>query len=116
MPTIIPADVDVARRRVREMIGETDATSAWEAHDIDLLLSGATSLEDAAAIGWQKKAARYAELVDVTESGSSRKQSQLHAAALKEWETYADLAAGAETPGGDGSTLTGTRVRSIVRE
>ena len=65
-------------RRVREMIGETDTTSAWEPRDIDLLLAGATSLEGAAALGWQKKAARYAELTDVSESGSSRKNSQLH--------------------------------------
>ena len=83
MPTPIPADVDQARRRVREMLGETDTTSAWEAHDIDLLLGDADSLEAAAALGWEKKAARYAELVDISESGSSRKNSQLRTSALE---------------------------------
>lgn len=113
MATAIPADVDEARRRVREMLGETDATSAWEPHDIDLLLAGQTSLEGAAAAGWQKKAARYAELTDVSESGSSRKNSQLHPMALKMWEQYAELADEGDTAAPAG---TGTRVRAIVRE
>jgi hypothetical protein len=114
MATPIPADVDNARRRVREMIGETDTTSAWESRDIDLLLAGATSLEAAAADGWEKKAARYAELTDVSESGSSRKNSQLHPMALKMWEKYTELAE--EGDAGAAPAGTGTRVRPIVRE
>jgi hypothetical protein len=111
--TPIPADVDEARRRVREMLGETESSGSWEPHDIDLLLAGQTSLEAAAALGWQKKAARYAELVDVSESGSSRKNSQLHGMALKQWETYTELADEGTTAAPAG---TGTRVRAIVRE
>ena len=97
MATAIPADVDEARRRVREMIGETDPTSSWEPHDIDLLLVGALSLE----------------LTDVSESGSSRKLSQLQAASLKMWETYQAIA---DEAGGAAPAGTGTRVRPIIRE
>jgi len=112
MSTPIPADVDQARRRVREMLGETDSTTAWEAHDIDLLLEDADSLETAAALGWEKKAARYAELVDISESGSSRKNSQLRTAALEMhsfWQAKA-----AETDPIPGPT-SGTRTRPIER-
>lgn len=37
---------------------------------------------------WRRQAARYSKLVDTTESGSSRRMSQLHANALKMVDFY----------------------------
>lgn len=115
MATPIPADEDAARRRLREMIGETDSSTTWETKALDDLLLGATSLEEAAARGWQRKASEAANLTDVTEAGSSRKLGSLQKQALEMYSYYSDLAAG-EDPGDTETEMRPTRVRAIVRE
>lgn len=52
----------------------------------DEYLSGlidAYGMDAAASLLWKEKAAKYAGMVDMTESGSSRKLSQLREAALE---------------------------------
>lgn len=115
MATPVPGDPDTARRRLREMLGETDSSSTWEPKDLDDILLGAESLEDAAARGWQRKASEAANLTDVTEAGSSRKLGSLQKQALDMYSYYSDLAAG-EDPGQEETAMRPTRVRAIVRE
>jgi hypothetical protein len=47
------------------------------------VIAGAPDLFSAAASVWRMKAARYAQLVDTTEAGASRKMSSLSDNALK---------------------------------
>jgi hypothetical protein len=64
----------------------------------------------AAGTVWGVKASRFAGLVDVTEGASSRKNSQLHAQALKMAEYF--------SPGssdGGSVTVARSRTRPIVR-
>jgi hypothetical protein len=66
-------------RRVTDLMGNQDPYS-------DELLSALIDefgFEKAAATIWHEKAASYATLVDTTESGSTRRLSQLHDHALK---------------------------------
>ncbi|MEH1098196.1 hypothetical protein [Micromonospora sp. CPCC 205561] len=62
----------------------TDLTEADETYTSDLLglMIDDLGMEMAAAQVWREKAAKYAGLVDVTESGSSRRLSQLYDQAL----------------------------------
>lgn len=76
------------------MASESDLEALHRAADIpdddddypdDLLaeiLDAETSVAAAAAVIWREKAAALAAMVDTTESGSSRKLSDLHANAL----------------------------------
>lgn len=76
---------------VRRMADEP-GTETYSDSAISALVDGSASLEAAAASIWQVKAGQYASLVDTSESGSSRKMSQLHSNALKMYEFYNNLA------------------------
>lgn len=92
------------------------ATGEWDGSDLDdeffdrFLDATSGEVNGAAALVWQEKAAEYAELVDITEAGSSRKNSQMHAAALTMMDKYNTLAAGVVAEVGTYSTT-----RAIVR-
>lgn len=72
--------IDIAR--LRRLIGESDETE-WSDVVLAEIIDGAPDLNTAALEVWESKAAGAASLVDTTESGSSRKMSQLHDQALK---------------------------------
>lgn len=72
------------------------------------LLGG--SQEMAAASIWTQKAASYATLVDVSESGSSRKLSDLHKNALAMAGQFGSAAEAVANP-----VQVGTRVRRLTR-
>ncbi|MFJ6198833.1 hypothetical protein [Micromonospora sp. NPDC092111] len=63
----------------------TDLSEDDETYTSDLLglMIDDLGIEMAAATVWKEKAAKYAGLVDVTESGSSRRLSQLYDQALR---------------------------------
>lgn len=67
------------------LVGD-DAFGADEILGALIDITGSTDL--AAADIWQRKAATYAELVDTSESGSSRSMSQLHRNALEMFRFY----------------------------
>src|SRR4051812_5689339 len=46
----------------------------------------------AASVAWGMKAAEYANLIDIDESGSTRKLSQKHRQALQMWNYYEEQA------------------------
>lgn len=83
-----PEDVAI----LLEMIGTTDKTEA----DLMVLLDrlqnadGSLNFNATAANIWNQKAAAYAGLVDVSESGSSRKFSDLYKNALAMAKKYED--------------------------
>lgn len=73
------------------------------------VIDAAGSVNGAAARIWRQKAAQYAEAVDMSESGSSRKMSQLSAQALTMASHYDELAAG-ETINNRPFTVQGVRL------
>lgn len=67
---------------LREMVGEPDDTNGWTDEKLGNLIDELVTLDAAASQIWFRKASGYAALVDVSESGSSRKLSDLHKNAL----------------------------------
>ncbi len=79
------ADVsDIAEVRVN--VNEP-TTSMWSDEAIGAMVDS-DGVAGASARIWRAKAARYASLVDVTESGASHKYSDLHKNALAMAKTY----------------------------
>lgn len=101
---------------IRHMIGEPNSDGGWtddriqEVAQAGLLGSGAYDLRAVAGSIWEAKAAEAVDMVDVSESGSSRSMGQVHAHALKMAERYRAPAGGGVGTGGR------TRTRRIVRE
>jgi len=95
---------------VRENTAEPDPEN-WGDDAISLLIDQ-EGVNGASATIWRKKAASFAQLVDVEEAGSSHKFSQLSKSALEMVARYADL------PNDGGALDTGGRVkiRSIQRD
>lgn len=79
--------------RLRKMTGEV-GSATYSDSDLDLLITEAASLNGAAAVIWGEKASTYAELVDITEAGSSRKNSDLFKNARTQYEYYTGLPGG----------------------
>lgn len=97
--------------QLRRMTGETGNDSEYSSEDLDAYLFAADgNLRAAAAQVWDEKAAAMAKLVDVNESGSSRRLSQAHTNALAMAKGLRDGDAAGETP-----APTGTRVRPLGR-
>lgn len=94
-------DAQVAE--LREMISEPDNQDPWtDAVLKDRIDTAQGDLNITAATIWQRKAATYSEMVDISEAGSSRKNSQLMANALRMAQFYRDAAESASpVPGVD---------------
>lgn len=90
--------------QLRKMIDETDDSDGWSDTALQLLASqyvledGSYNLPGAAGGGWAMKAARYVELVRVSESGSSRDLQQMFDHALAMAKYY-------DNGGGDGEEV-----------
>lgn len=80
----------------------TDLSDEDETYTDGLLsaLIDEIGLETAASTIWREKAAGYASLIDVTESGSSRRLSQLHDQAIKMAGVVGPVDEGTVTTGG----------------
>lgn len=65
------------------MIGEPDDTNGWTDEKIGDFIDATSSLNLAASNIWSSKASKFSNMVDITESGSSRKMSGLLDNALK---------------------------------
>lgn len=92
---------------LRMLIG--DNTMPYEFDDDTLTTLLAAAADSDVAIGqiWRMKAASVASLVDISESGSSRSNSQLA-------RTYADIAKAYEAKATDEQTETGARIPAKV--
>lgn len=99
--------------RLRRMTGENDPESKYTNTDLDAYIAEANgSLQGAAALIWGEKASDYADLVNMSEAGSSRSNSDLFTHA-KEQQAYFEGLAGTDvvTPTGMAPSTT----RRIVR-
>lgn len=75
---------------LRRKISEPDTTT-YSDDDLNTRLdANGGDTDKVAAIIWREKAASYSELVDISEAGSSRKNSQLYQNALAMAKTYED--------------------------
>lgn len=90
---------------LRRMIGESLNESPWDDATIAALIDASPSMNVAAMKSWEQKAATYASMVDVSESGSSRRLSQLQEQALRMVAYYRGLVEG--EPIDNGVDLTG---------
>lgn len=75
---------------LRAVINEEDPTE-WTDEILGDYIENEGSVEAAASVIWGIKAGRYAALVDVTESGSSRKLGDLQAKALAMQKFYSAI-------------------------
>ena len=79
---------------LRELVAEPDDTNGWtDVKLADAIDDNGGDLNAAASEVWLQKATTYATLVDVTESGSSRKMSDLQKNALALSERFAGMVA-----------------------
>lgn len=76
---------------LRVLLSEPDDTDGWTDERLSELLSGNDTINGAAAAGWGIKAGEYAELVNVSESGSSRSLGDLQKKALEMAGYYRSL-------------------------
>lgn len=72
---------DIAR--LRRLVGEPDDVAPWSDATLAGIIDDADDLNSAALEIWESKAAASASFVDTTESGSSRRMSQVNDQALK---------------------------------
>lgn len=95
--------------QLRRMTGEVDSDTYTNV-DLDMFIERAAGdLNVAASLIWGEKASDYADLVDISEAGSSRKNSDLFKHA-KEQQAYFEALSG-----GAAGSVGGTTVRRIVR-
>lgn len=94
---------------LRRLIADTTTPYDFTDLSLDAYLTAHTGdLKLTAATIWREKAAGYAELVDITEAGSSRKNSDLYKRAK-------ELAAELDPPTDPTVVGQGTRIRAITR-
>jgi hypothetical protein len=101
-------DSEILRERLGEVIpvGGSDADTGFTDQQILDLLDRNSTMNAAIHEGWQIKAARYADLVDMAEGTTKRNFGDLHEQALKMVAAYS------EDGGGAGAR---TRIHRIVR-
>lgn len=93
--------------RLRELVMPTDLTDP----ELGQILDVSKNINEAASFIWQTKAAKYSTLVDVAESGSSRKMSDLFNNAMKMAQYHGGNSADTSPDAGGR-----TRIGKIVRE
>lgn len=102
---------DVAQLRL--MIAEPDETTYTDAMLgalLDSYAGGTVPLSRAARDVWQQKAAAYADLVDISEGGSQRKNSDLWKRATSMAELFA-----AQADAEDSGASRATRIARLTR-
>ena len=79
--------------QLRRLINDRSEPFDYPTEELNLRLDQGTGINALAAEIWREKAARYSELVDVSESGSSRKLSDLRKGALEQAAYYDNMVA-----------------------
>lgn len=96
---------------LRLMIDQPLDETPYDDESLSLRLDGAASPQALAGQIWLEKAASYAQLVNVSESGSSRSMSDLHKNALAMAKGFGE--ADPTAPGSPGTS--GVRMRKLTR-
>lgn len=90
--------------RLRRMAGEVDSDTYTNA-DLDIFIANASGdLNSAASLIWGEKASSYADLVNISEAGSSRSNSDLYKQAKQQEQYYSGLADASATAAAGYST------------
>lgn len=98
--------------RLRRMVGET-GTSEYTNTDLEIFITEAEGdMNLAASRIWGEKASAYADLVNMSEAGSSRSNSDLFKHAKEQQEYFASISI---TGGEEAAAVTGSTTRRIVR-
>lgn len=97
---------------LRLLIAESDDVAPYDDIALGARLDASPSPIGLAAQIWREKAANYAALVNVSESGSSRSLGDLHKNALEMAKHFGD--ADPTTPG-TGEAVRGVRMRRLTR-
>jgi len=97
---------DIAR--VRRMTGEIEPDSTYTDETLGALIDEINDLNIVASRVWGEKASMVADLVNITEAGSSRSNSDLFKHAKDQQAYYSGLT-------GDGSTAISSTTRRIER-
>jgi len=87
---------------VRENTDERNSEGTWSDPQLGDIIDAAGDVLTASAIIWRRKAAIYADLVDVSEAGASHAFSDLHRSALEmaaQFTSAAGIATGAGSAG-----------------
>lgn len=91
---------------LRDAIGEPDDSNGWTDERLGDILDTLTTVDASAISVWTTKAAQFSQLVDVSESGSSRKLSDLYKNALAMAKFWQDKQDEDNPPiGGDGPVI-----------
>lgn len=86
------------RLQVRRNTGEVDSTT-YSDEELDArILAASGDLDAASATIWEEKSSAYAELVDISEAGSSRKNGTLYKNAQEKAAFYRGKANDVEVP------------------
>lgn len=96
----------------RLLIDEAGDKAPYDDASIGVRLDAALSSQALAKEIWLEKAAKYASLVNVSESGSSRSMSDLHKNALAMAKGFGDADPSAP---GVGPTVRGVRMQKLTR-
>jgi len=96
---------------LRRKISEPDEATYLDA-TLSMMIDDANGDLDAVAVSiWEEKAATYAELVDISEAGSSRKNGQLYSNALAMAAYFSSL--GTASAADDDRPFTTPSVRAV---
>lgn len=95
---------------LRRKISEPDQTTYIDADLSSRIDDAGGDINAVASDIWEDKASQYSEMVDISEAGSSRKNSQLMKNALEQAAHYASKTASAAA-----DTADRPRTRAIVR-
>ena len=95
----------------RLLIDEEDDKLPYDDESLGARLDVATSVEALASQIWREKAARYAGMVNVSESGSSRNLGDLQAQALK----MADMFTSVDSTAPGAPAVRGAVMRRLTR-
>lgn len=78
--------------QLRRLINEPDAAGTYSDVELtDRLTAAANDMNTVARDVWAEKVAAYADLVNISEGGSSRSMSQAYDHAKEMWKHYYDL-------------------------
>lgn len=97
--------------RLRRMTGEVGSKTYTETDLDEFLTLAGDDINLAASAIWREKASRYADMVNMSEAGSSRSNSDLFAHAKQQEESFAAASSGGTGASGGGWSTT----RRIVR-
>lgn len=95
---------------LRQLVDDVDEPRMFTDEYLGSVIDAAASMDEAAVVVWEAKAARLSTMVNISESGSSRSNSQLYTNALAQLKYFRD-----KTTQGEVESATRSRMRSIRR-